>query len=296
MRIAIPEIVVAVSAAVWGLFWIPLRLFEQQGLESGWATLSQFIAPLLVMLPIAMWRFCKARPIGANQGTTGFLIGWAFVLYCESLLLTDVVRALVLFYVMPAWGTLAEVIFLKRRFTVWRGVALLMSISGLLCIVSTGVSDISAWTLNAGDIMALLSGIVFTLGAMRVRQTPEVSLFEQLFAFFFYGSIAAIILLALPFMPARTMPDATLLLGLAPWLLLMAIVFLIPVMGGIYWGSKRIDPGRLGILLQFEAVIGISSAGILANEPFGWPEIIGALLVIGAGIVEVFGNKSSDKD
>ena len=77
---------------------------------------------------------------------------------------------------------------------------------------------------------------------------------------------------------------------LAPWLLLAAAGFLIPVMSGIYWGSRNVDPGRLGILLQVEAVMGIASAALLAGEPFGAPQAIGAALVVGAGLVEVIGS------
>jgi hypothetical protein len=61
-------------------------------------------------------------------------------------------------------------------------------------------------------------------------------------------------------------------------------------MWGIYWASRNVDPGRLGILLQIEAVAGITSAALLAGEPFGAPQAIGAVLVIGAGVVEVVGN------
>ena len=36
--------------------------------------------------------------------------------------------------------------------------------------------------------------------------------------------------------------------------------------------------------------MGIASAALLAGEPFGAPQAIGAALVIGAGLVEVIGN------
>ena len=77
---------------------------------------------------------------------------------------------------------------------------------------------------------------------------------------------------------------------LAPWLVLVAVGFLIPVMWGVYWGSRHVDPGRLGILLQIEAVVGVGSAALLAGEPFGVRQAVGAVLVISAGLVEVIGN------
>ena len=76
-----------------------------------------------------------------------------------------------------------------------------------------------------------------------------------------------------------------------PWLLLAAVGFLIPVMWGLLWGSKHIDPGRLGVLLQLEAVVGIGSAALLTDEPFGLVELLGTVLVVAAGIVDVLGDR-----
>ena len=287
-----PEWIVASAAALWGLFWIPLRAFEQQGLSAGWTTILQFISPLLCLLPFAIVRLYRRQPIGIEQVATGLLIGAAFALYCASLLLTDVVRALILFYVMPAWGTIAEVGFMGRKFTLWRGLALMMSLSGLLIVLGIGSDFLDSF--NLGDAMALASGLVFTLGAMRVRQLPDVSVFEQLFAFFFYGGLLSIALAYMPLIDIGGTPEFRQLIKLTPWLLLISIFFLIPVMAGIYWGSRHVDPGRLGLLLQLEAIVGIGSAAMLTGEPFGVREIVGSVLVIGAGVVEVSGNRSRD--
>lgn len=285
-----PELVVAIASAAWGLFWIPLRAFERRGLDPGWATLTQFLAPLAILIPFAIFRRLRKQPTGIQQFRTGLLIGAAVALYLESLLLTDVARALILFYAMPAWGTILEVGLMGRPLTRWRGISLLLSLSGMLIIL--GVGDSITLSMNLGDLMALLSGILFAIGAMRVRQAPETSVFEQLFAFFLFGSLAALALALLPLAALGQPPSAEELAALAPWLVLVAVGFLIPVMWGIYWGSGHVDPGRLGILLQIEAVVGIGSAALFAGEPFGVRQAIGAVLVISASLVEVIGNRN----
>jgi len=283
-----PELVVAVASAAWGLFWIPLRAIERNGLDPAWATLSQFLAPLVILVPFAALRWLRKQPTGIQQYRTGLLIGAAVALFLESLLLTDVARALILFYAMPAWGTLLEVGLMGRPLSRWRGIALLLSLSGMLIILGVGGSRSSS--MNLGDLMALLSGILFAFGAMRVRQAPETSVFEQILAFFLYGSLAALALSVLPLAALGQPPSLEQLVTLAPWLVLIAVAFLIPVMWGVYWGSRYIDPGRLGILLQIEAIVGIGSAALLAGEPFGAREAIGAVLVVSASLVEVIGN------
>ena len=291
-RAARPEIIVAMAAGIWGLFWVPLRVFESQGLAPAWVILSQFVAPLFFIAPFAMRRFLLRRPTGIGRYGTGLLVGGAVVMYCEGLLITNVVRALILFYAMPAWGTLVEVGLMGRRFTLWRGLSLALGLSGLAIILGLGASFASA--INVGDLLALLSGIVFTFGAMQVRQASDISVFEQVFAFFFFGSLTALGFSLLPLTAPGPPPALEKIVALAPWVVLMAVGILIPAMWGLYWGSRFVDPGRLGILLQLEAVVGIGSAALFAGEPFGSREAAGAALVIGAGVVEVFGNKGNE--
>ncbi len=289
---AYPELVVAVAAAAWGLFWIPLREFERQGLDPGWATLTQFLAPFIILIPFAVSRWLRKRPTGIQQYRSGLLIGLAVAMYLQSLLLTDVARALILFYAMPAWGTILEVGIMGRSLTWWRGISLFLSLSGMLIIL--GLGDPLSLSMNLGDLMALLSGILFAIGAMQVRRAPEgASVFEQVFAFFLYGSLAALALSLLPLAQLGHPPSLEQLVVLTPWFLLISVGILIPTMWGIYWGSLHVDPGRLGILLQLEAVVGIGSAALFAGEPFGIRQAVGAVLVISAGLAEVIGNKKS---
>jgi drug/metabolite transporter (DMT)-like permease len=179
-----------------------------------------------------------------------------------------------------------------RQFTLWRGLTLVLSLLGLLTIL--GLGDPLSLSINIGDLLALLSGIIFTFGAMRVRQAFEPTVFEQVFAFFFFGSIVALGFSLLPLTTLGQFPAFEQLITLPPWIVLMAVGILIPAMWGLYWGSHYVDPGRLGILLQLEAVVGIGSAALLAGEPFGSREAVGAMLVISAGLIEVFANKGNE--
>ncbi len=280
-------VVVLVSAAVWGLFWIPLRAFQAQGLEAASATTAQFIVPLFLLLPFAIYRWTQNRPTGVAQISTGLLIGAAFVLYYQSLLLTEVVRALLLFYITPVWGTLLEALVLRRSVSSFRVLALILGVAGLFTILaSKGGLPLPQ---NAGDYMALLSGLVFAIGALRIRSMPQMDVFENVFSLFLYGAVFAIATSFLPIDALGHVPSWTVVLPLLPWLIAMAVIFLIPVMWGLLWGARHVDPGRLGILFQMEAVVGIASAAVLANEPFGWPEAIATALIISASLLDVFG-------
>ncbi len=284
-----PLIVVVVTASLWGLFWLPLRAFEEMGLAAGWATLAQFVAPAAVIAPLALWRAAGGRATGLGQAATGLLVGGAFALYAESLLLTEVARSLILFYVTPVWGTLLELAFMGRRVTRPRALALAIGLAGLFVILG-GKTGIPV-PRNLGDVMALLSGMLWAVGTMRVRRSTGTGLFEHLFSFVVYGGAVALGLALLPVEALGSPPAWSVLVRVLPWLALTAVAFLIPVMCGLLWGSQNMDPGRLGILLQLEAIVGILSAAVLTDEPFGVVEILGAVLVIGAGAADVLGDR-----
>ena len=48
----------------------------------------------------------------------------------------------------------------------------------------------------------------------------------------------------------------------------------------------RLDAGRVGILLLIEVMAAAVSAAILTDEPFGWREAVGCVLIVTAGLIE----------
>jgi drug/metabolite transporter (DMT)-like permease len=63
------------------------------------------------------------------------LTGAAFSLFTTALALTDVIRAILLFYLTPAWGTILGLLFLGERLDRARDLALLFAFVGLAVIL-----------------------------------------------------------------------------------------------------------------------------------------------------------------
>ena len=286
-----PSIMLVIAAASWGLFWIPLREFEAAGLGAGWASVGQFLAPTLVLAPVALVFALQGRATGVGRWKTAFFTGGAFALYADSLLLTEVARALILFYLTPAWSTAFEVWLMKRRLTPARIAAIVLGLAGL-CVILGG-DGFPPLPRNAGDWMALASGMFWAYGSTRVRLASEAGLFENVFSFFGFGAIVALALAMLPVEALGAPPSGAEAARFAPWLLLFALAFLVPVMFMQLYGTQLVDPGRVGILFQAEAIVGVASAAILTLEPFGWREAAGSALVIGAALTEVLVNRPS---
>ncbi len=290
VKSALPVTLLLVAAAAWGLFWIPLRAIESAGFPAGATVVGQFVAPTLVLLPFAAVLAWRGRGTGLRQWHTGLMAGGAFALYADSLLLTDIARALILFYVSPAWSTVLEVWLLKKRLTMARFAAMGLGFAGLAVLL--GGDGTLPVPRNAGDWMAIGSGIIWAWGSTRIRLHQEVGHFENVLSFFLYGAVVATAVMLLPLASLGPLPPLTAAAGFAPWFLLIAAGFLVPVVFLQLYACKWLDPARVGILLQAEVVFGVVSAAIWTSEPFGWREACGFVLVLSSALTEVLVNRA----
>jgi drug/metabolite transporter (DMT)-like permease len=79
-------------------------------------------------------------------------------------------------------------------------------------------------------------------------------------------------------------PDDAAALGL--WVAIAAVLTL-PMLALTIWPATVLSPGRVGILLMGEIVVGVTSAALFSGQPFGLRELVGTLLILAAGVVEV---------
>ena len=73
-------------------------------------------------------------------------------------------------------------------------------------------------------------------------------------------------------------------------LLILTGLFALPMIYLTIWPAKVLTPGRIGILLMSEVLVGFGSVALLAGDPFGWVEVLGAVLIVSATLVELLGN------
>ncbi len=284
-----PTAALFAAATAAGFNWLPLRYIASQGLASGWAPLALGIASLAILLPLLPWRATWDRRLIASVLFSGLLNGGALGLYCASMLLTDVVRTLLLFYVAPMWGALLSRMVLGEHLSAARLAAIGLCIAGMLAIL--GNEHGLPWPRNAGDWLALLSGIVFAYGSLRVYEAPAVSAKAQTAATM-AGCIAisALVLVLLPAELAGPAPALSPALALS--LVVYALAMIVPINWLWLWSAKYLSPSRVSLIFSLEAVVGIATAALLAGEPFGWREAIGSVLVVGSTLVDVLGHRA----
>ena len=280
-RLTGPETAIAISGALWGLYWIPIRHLETQGVGVVWATLGLFAAALAIFVPILV-RHRPARAVFTPRMlATGLLTGGSFVLYTVSIVLTEVVTAILLFYLSPVWATALGRVLLGERLTGSRLLALALGLGGLWVVLG-GESGVPL-PRNVGDWCALTAGVTWALGTLRVHQDAAVSPIAHTASLFVGGAVVIAVIALLPAV-AGPAPDID-----APTSAVVAILAVLSVVtaGGILWGARLISPGRAGLLLMMEVITGLASAAMLAGEPFGVSQVVGSTLIVAAALVEV---------
>jgi len=279
-----PSLGIVFSASLWGLFWLPVRAIEEAGVPALWTGPSIFAAVVVAFLPVAAWRWRHLLSGGPDLLITGLLSGAAFALYAASFNLTDVVRALLLFYVSPVWSTLLGMALLGERLNANRIAAIVLGLSGLVVVLGEGMSF--PWPQRSGDWLALLSGLCWSFASVRLFQGGTKLVFEKTFAFITCAFLTGTILALLPLGLDNAIPEVSALKQGWVWIFGMAL-FLLPATWLTIWPATVLSPARVGILFMTETVVGVGSAAWLTDEPFGPHQIIGTLLIMGAGIVEV---------
>lgn len=279
----LPAIAVALCGAMWGLFWLPLRWFDSEGVGGAWVSLIFNALALASTLP---WLLKRGDWEGfKDQCINGLLLGSAFTLYTVSLVMTDVINAILLFYLTPVWSTIAAWLLFRERLGPARLLALVLGFAGLLAIL--GVSDGLPLPRNAGDWLALAGGMSWAAGTMMSYRRPMRRIALPVFGFAMGGMLSSAVALATAAAMALPLADAGHLATMLPWIVVLGLIIFVPPNFLILWAAQRIDPARVGILLMTEVLFGALSAALLSGEPFSLADAAGTALIASAGLIEV---------
>ena len=291
------------GGAMWGLFWMPVRYLEQLGLEATWAGVFIYASTLLLLSPAIWTNRSNIIDNWRNLIWSGVFTGAAFGLWTISLFYTEVVRAILLFYLTPVWSTLLGLAFLKERLNLFRAFGVIFGLAGLVVVLSGGTGEhaipdaagAGQWTFlqNFGDWLALIAGIAWALGTMGLYRSDGITITAQLFAFMFGSlvlSLISVVLLNSGRPPTMAPELVSTILGFA----LLTGFFVLPMIWLTIWPATLLSPARVGLLLMTEVVVGLASAAVFSGERFGWRESLGAALIVGAAVLELSGPQDTD--
>jgi drug/metabolite transporter (DMT)-like permease len=282
------SLLIVLGGCMWGVYWLPLRHLEGLGFTGASAGIALYVGCLVVLLPFTLRFGAIIQTQWRILLFSSLLTGAAFSLFTTALVLTDVIRAILLFYLTPAWGTILGVLFLGERLNRSRILALLIAFVGLAVILGDhGGLPIPS---TKGDLFALLSGIFWAVGSMGLLKAPDIPVRVQAFGFFFGALVLSLITLSV----MQGQGGVRISISWEPIALgyvLIYTLYMIPMVFLTILPATVLPPARIGVLLMSEVVVGAISAALLSGEAFSAGDALGTLLIIAAALFEVLGKK-----
>ena len=281
--------IIFVSASIWGVLWVPLRVIEQLGLTGLWSNfffLALPVIPLSYLFFGSLWRE-KSNWLG--YFTIGIFIGIGFACYLAGLTLGSVTKTTVLYYLNPAWATLLGIIILGEQQTISRWFSILLGLIGCALVVDL---DFQSFRFDYYDIFGFSSGFVWSLGAVLVRRHDDISITVAFLPIYFFG--ASMTLLFIFFFNFEAPNMSTIIKTSVPMFLISMLIFF-PTFLILLRITQYLSPGLIGILMLSELIVAALSANLILGEPMSLSQWTGAIFIVIAGLVVAFVEGAEEK-
>ncbi len=277
-----PALALMVNAFVWGTSWWPFRQLEAQGLHPLWATVLIYafaVVVILVLRPRALGQLLRAPALWIlvlASGTTNAAFNWAVTI-------GDVVRVVLLFYLMPLWAVLLARLILREPLTRHAALRVLLALAGAAVVLwpagGSGWSDWEGLPLprTLPDWLGVLGGFSFALNNVMLRR--EAHRPEEARALAMFGGGAAVAAgLALALGRAVVAPIPAPALGWVAGVGALALLFL----GGnlaLQYGAARLPANVTSVVMLTEILFASASALALGGGR------LDAQLLAGGGLI-----------
>ena len=185
MQSPLPFAALLFNAFVWGLAWWPFQRMHQAGLHPLWATAFMYAVVLLALLAWrpTLWAQVRQHPelwlLALASGLNNVAFNWAVTI-------GDVVRVILLFYLMPAWAVLLAWRILGERPTPAALLRLALAFAGVVLVLLPEGAPASRLlqNLSLADGLALLGGFMFALTNVTLRRLHAVPGPARMFSMF----------------------------------------------------------------------------------------------------------------
>ncbi len=288
-NILLPVLALIVNAFVWGVSWWPLRELQSAGLHPLWSTVIIYCFALSVVLlvkPLA-WRGLIQHPqllfLLFAAGLTNVGFNWAVSI-------SDVVRVLILFYLMPGWAVLLAWLVLKERPTRSALLRLVLAFVGVMIVLipaapaSSSQTFAPSFNLSFADALALMGGFCFALTNVLLRRLSNTPSEARMFAMFAGGALMATVagtagmsqgwVTALPAISAHWV-----------WLAVALSFAFLTSNTALQYGAARLPSSTTSVVMLTEVIFGSLSSVALGAAVLDTQTMLGgSLIVLAAGL------------
>ncbi len=270
------------NAFVWGLSWWPLRRLQDMGLHPLWATLLFFALGVLTigLTHRDAWRVVLRTPglwmLALATGLTNAAFNWGVAT-------GEVVRVVLLFYLMPLWAVGLAWWLLGERITAWAAVRVLLALGGALLVLSPADGGWPRFN-GLADWLGLIGGVGFAFINVMLRRAAHHSSAERALAMFSGGvclpALAGLVLSAqglVPGWPAFSWDWA--------WLAAAMGVAFFAANLAMQYGASQIPVHITSVVMLTEIVFAAGSAVWFGGETLKPVVLMGGGLILVAALL-----------
>ena len=288
-----PALALIFNAFVWGVSWFPFRQLEGHGLHPVWATCLIYAAVTLAMalLRRRVWGLFARQPallgLGVAAGLTNVGFNWAVTQ-------GDVVRVVLLFYLMPLWSVLLAWAFLGERPSLAALARVALALVGVAVVLKSPQAD---WPVPASlpDWLGVAAGFGFAVTNILLRRLRSAPGEARALAMF--GGCAV--------MAGATALAGTALGAMAPppladpgwwgWALLLGTGFVFANVC-LQYGAAKLAASATAVIMLSEVLFASVSSVALGGATMEARIWLGGALIVTAAVWSAFARAPAPDD
>ncbi len=268
------------NAFVWGVSWWPFRQLQQAGLHPLWATAIVYTLSVVVIAlrwPHAIAELLRTPALWVlvlASGTTNAAFNWGVTI-------GDVVRVVLLFYLMPLWAVLLARLLLHERLTRLAALRVLLGLAGAALVLWPEGGGVPV-PRTLAEALGVVGGFSFALNNVMLRREAARSDGARALAMFCGGALvsAAIALLLQAQVPLPPAPAPGWLFGVAA----LGLLFLVSNLA-LQYGATRLTANATSVIMLTEVLFASGSALALGAGVLDLRLALGGLLILAAALL-----------
>jgi len=281
-----------INALVWGVSWWPFRDMQSHGLHPLWSTTLIYA---LATVAVLAWKPGAWRMVVQHRGLLMLMVaaGLTNVGFNWAVTVGDVVRVVLLFYLMPAWSVLIAWAMLGEKPTTGSLLRLLLALVGVIIVLK---SPESPWPVpnSLADWLALAGGLCFAVTNVLLRKHGNTPSESRMLAMFGGGALMAITA-ALLGMGANIVPAPAFAMAGVPVAIGLCLAFMASNWA-LQYGAARLAASTTALVMLTELLFASLSSAWLGAAEFTTRTLIGGALIVLAAMLAALAPASAKSD
>ena len=269
------------NATIWGLSWWPLRYLSERGLHGLWATTIVF---LIGSIGISLlWRAALGQIVSDRKlwvlalaaGLTNACFNWGMTA-------GEVLRVVLLFYLMPVWTMLLARWLIAEPITLGAAIRALIAIAGAAVVLWEPGAGLP-WPTSLGDWLGVAGGAAFAWLNVQLRGMGETPAAARALAMSIGSALVpAAVGIALVAAGMISPPPVNEFAWL-PGSIVLAVILLV-ANAALQFGAPRLPTRVTAIVMLTEVPVAALSSVLIAGETLRPHVLTGGTLIVMASL------------